>query len=114
MQLASGALEASAAHQHFSYLARGRYAEQLERWLALYPRERLLVLRFEDLVRDPLAVLNGTLGFLGLPPAGSVRLEARNTRRYPPLAEATAARLREYFEPHNARLEALLGQPMGW
>lgn len=113
-RLASGALEVSAEHQHFSYLARGRYAEQLERWLALYPRERLLALRFEDLVRDPLAVLNRTLGFLGLPPAGSVRLEARNTRRYPPLAEATARRLREYFEPHNARLEALLGHPMGW
>jgi len=113
-RLANGALEVSAAHQHFSYLARGRYAEQLERWLALYPRERLLVLRFEELVRDPLAVLNATLGFLGLDPAGSVRLEARNTRRYPPLAEATAARLRQYFEPHNARLEALLGCAMGW
>jgi hypothetical protein len=113
-QLANGALEVSTAHQHFSYLARGRYAEQLERWLALYPRERLLALRFEDLVRDPLAVLNATLGFLGLDPAGSVRLEARNTRRYPPLAESTAMRLREYFEPHNARLEALLGRAMGW
>jgi hypothetical protein len=100
-RLASGALEVSAEHQHFSYLARGRYAEQLERWLAHYPRERLLALRFEDLVRDPLAVLNRTLGFLGLPPAGSVRLEARNTRRYPPLAEATARRLREYFDPHE-------------
>ena len=27
-----------------SYVARGRYAEQLERWLALFPREQLLVL----------------------------------------------------------------------
>jgi hypothetical protein len=113
-RLARGTLDSSAAHQHFSYLARGRYAEQLERWLALYPRQQLLVQRFEDLVRDPLAVLNATLGFLGLDPAGSVRLEARNTRRYPPMAEGTAARLREYFEPHNARLEALLGRAMGW
>jgi hypothetical protein len=113
-RLASGALELSAMHQHCSYLARGRYAEQLERWYALYPRERVLVLRFEDLVHDPLAVLNRTLGFLGLPAAGSVRLEARNTRRYPPMAEATASRLREYFAPHNARLEKLLGRPLGW
>ena len=113
-KLASGSLEVSAAHQHFSYLARGRYAEQLERWLAFYPRERLLVQRFEDLVRDPLGVLNATLGYLGLERAGSLRLEARNTRRYPPMAEATAVRLREYFEPHNARLEALLGRDMDW
>ena len=36
----------SAEHQRFSYLARGRYAEQLERWLAFYPRERLHVAAF--------------------------------------------------------------------
>jgi len=113
-RLARGEIEISGAHQHFSYLARGRYAEQLERWLALFPREQLRVLRFEDLVRDPLGVLNDTLGFLGLPPAGSVRLEARNTRRYPPMNEATASRLREYFAPHSARLEALVGRSMDW
>ena len=113
-QLADGSLERSPAHQHYSYLARGRYAEQLERWFALFPRERFLVLRFEELARDPLAALNATLAFLGLPPATSVSLEARNTRRYPPMPEATAARLREYFEPYNRRLEALLGRPMGW
>jgi hypothetical protein len=113
-RLARGEVEVSGAHQHFTYLARGRYAEQLERWFALFPRERLLVLRFEDLVRDPLAVLNQTLAFLGLPAAGSVRLEARNTRRYPPMAEGTADRLRQYYAPHNARLEALLGRSMDW
>jgi len=112
--LADGRIECSAAHQHFSYLARGRYAEQLERWFARFPREQFLVLRFEDLARDPLAALNRTLGFLGLPPAQSVRSDARNTRRYVPMNEDTAGRLREYFAPHNRRLEALLGQPMGW
>jgi len=113
-RLADGTLERSPEHQHFSYLARGRYAEQLERWFAVVPRERFLVLRFEDLARDPLGVLNHALDFLGLPGAAAVSLEARNTRRYPPMAEATAARLREHFEPHNRRLEALLGRPLGW
>jgi hypothetical protein len=112
--LANGTLKASPAHQHFSYLARGRYAEQLERWFAVFPREQFLVLRFEELAREPLATLNRTLSFLGLPPAETVSLEARNTRRYPPLAQGTAARLREEFGPHVRRLEALLGEPMGW
>jgi hypothetical protein len=112
--LASGELARSHEHQRHSYLARGRYAEQLERWYGIYPRDRVHVVRFEDFVKEPLAGLNGTLAFLGLPPAASVKLEARNTRRYPPMAEATLARLREYFEPHNRRLEALLGRPMGW
>ena len=112
--LANGRIGRSAAHQHFSYLARGRYAEQLERWFARFPREQFLVLRFEDLAREPLVVLNRTLGFLGLPAAQSVRSDARNTRRYAPMGEDTAGRLREYFAPYNQRLEALLGQPMGW
>jgi hypothetical protein len=43
-----------------------------------------------------------------------VRLEARNSRRYPPMADGTASRLREYFAPHNARLEALLGRTLDW
>jgi hypothetical protein len=112
--LASGELARSQEHQRHSYLARGRYAEQLERWFGLYPRERVHVLRFEDFVKEPLAGLNGTLAFLGLPPAATVKLDARNTRRYPPMQEATMARLRAYFEPHNRRLEALLGRTFGW
>ncbi len=80
-RLAGGSLERSPDHQHFSYLARGRYAEQLERWFALFSR---------------------------------VDLEPRNTRKYPPMSESTAARLREYFEPHNRRLEELLGRSPGW
>jgi hypothetical protein len=113
-QLADGTLERSREHKRFSYLARGRYAEQLERWFELFPRERFLILRFEDLARDPRGVLNVTLGFLGLPPVESVSLEARNTRKYPPMSQDTAGRLREYFEPHNRRLESLLGQAIDW
>jgi hypothetical protein len=112
--LAQGSIAHSAEHQHFSYLARGRYAEQLERWFATFPREQFLILRFEELAREPLAVLNRTLGFLGLPPATTVSLEARHKRSYPPMAESTAARLREYFEPYNRNLETLLGRSMGW
>ena len=113
-RLGDGTLAHSREHQHFSYLARGRYAEQLDRWFAVFPRRQFLVLKFEELAREPLEALNATLDFLGLPRVASVSLEPRNTRKYPPLADATAARLREYFEPHNQRLEALLERPMRW
>ena len=113
-QLASGEIASSREHQLHSHLARGRYAEQLDRWFALYPRERVLVLRFEDFVGAPLAGLNRTLEFLGLPPMTALDLEARNTRKYPPMSDETAAKLRDYYAPHNRRLEALLGREMGW
>ena len=108
-RLARGEIRHSRAHQHFGYLARGRYAEQLERWWQVYPREQTLVLRFEDLAREPMSVLGRTLDFLGLPRVERVRLEARNVRKYPPMDPATSDRLRDYFAPHDARLQALLG-----
>ena len=49
------------------YLARSRYADQLEWWLEAFPRERLLLLRSEDLFADPAATLARTCSFLGLP-----------------------------------------------
>jgi hypothetical protein len=112
-RLAAGEIDRSTSHQYFSYLARGRYAEQLERWLQFYPREQMLVLGFEDLAREPLPVLNRTLDWLGLPGMASARLEPRNTRKYPPLDPATAERLRAYFAPYNAVLPTLGFEP-GW
>ncbi|HSE13923.1 MAG TPA: sulfotransferase [Rudaea sp.] len=113
-RLASCEIAASREHQIHSYVARGRYAEQLERWLQLYAREQLLVLRFEDLVKDPLETLNFTLAWLGLPPLRNAKLAPRNTRNYPPMKPETADRLKGYFEPWNRRLEELVGQEMGW
>jgi len=113
-RLANGEITASREHQIHSYVARGRYAEQLERWLALYPREQLLVLRFEDLVKDPLAVLNRTLAYVRLPAMTRASLEPRNSRNYPPMSTETERTLRETFAHENRRLEALLGEPMAW
>jgi hypothetical protein len=113
-RLARGEIQRSEAHQYFSYLARGRYAEQLEHWLNFYPREQLLILRFEELAADPLPVLNRSLGFLGLPLMQRAKLEPRNTRKYPPIETATAERLREYFAPHVVALEVLLDERMHW
>lgn len=53
-----------------SYLARGIYADQLRRWLCLFPREQLLVLRSEDFYANPAQSLKQTLAFLGVPPDG--------------------------------------------
>ncbi len=113
-RLAAGEIQSSREHQLHSYLARGRYAEQLERWMALYPREQLRVIRFETLVREPLATLNTTLEFLGLPALQSAQLEPRNTRKYPPMKPETVTSLRKYFATHNVRLEQLLGLELDW
>lgn len=48
------------------YLELGHYAPQLERYLALFPREQLEILFFEDLSRDPEAVTRRVWEFVGV------------------------------------------------
>jgi hypothetical protein len=49
-------------------LAQGLYARYLERYLACFPRQQLLVLAFDDLQRDPLAFARGLLEFIEVDP----------------------------------------------
>jgi Sulfotransferase domain len=66
-----------------TYVASGHYAEQLERYLRLFPREHLLVLRYEDLARSPGEVESALADFVGLDLAGA-ELPRANVRRPDP------------------------------
>lgn len=110
---------ASANHEpmtvfEFSYLARGRYAEQLERWFECFPRERMLVLFTDDLAADADGTANDVFSFLGLPEHHERERPEQNQRWYEPMAPETRADLERYFEPHDRRLEELLGRSVPW
>lgn len=61
------------------YLEMGHYAEQLRRYLRLFPDDRLRVLRFEALVREPSTILAELFSFLGVDPTrGETTLPRRN------------------------------------
>ena len=51
------------------YLEFGCYAAQLERWLARFERERIRIVLFEDLARDPAGLLHDLFAFLGVAPS---------------------------------------------
>jgi hypothetical protein len=114
-RLAADPTYRSDAHRLWSYTARGQYAEQLERWLAHYSREQLLVLRSEDLYERPAETHRRVLAFLELP-AAELDTYPRYTRRTSTaqMSEAARARLTTHFRPHNERLAALLGHDPGW
>lgn len=97
-----------------SYLYRSHYDEQVERWLGLFPRERFHVVRAEDLAATPEETLAGVHAFLGLPPHRQEGRQNLHTASYDPMADATRARLVEYFRPRNERLSTLLGFDVGW
>ena len=97
-----------------SYVARGCYAEHLERWLALFPREQLLVLMSDDLRDDPGNALSKAERFLGVPEWQPSSYPQENVRAYPPMSPATRDRLCAVFEPHDRRLEQLLDLELPW
>lgn len=101
-------------HDHHTYLARGRYVEHLRPWVENMPRDKLLVLRADDLFRASDEVFARTQRFLGLPAWSGVKLERYNSRKQPDIDPMTKARLYEYYRPYNQALYELLGEDFGW
>jgi len=97
-----------------TYKARGRYAEQLERWLAVFPREQLLVLPSDDLGSDPARAHAQVLEFLGASPQRLDFYPRVYEREYEPMNPETRERLAAEFEEPNRRLYELLGRDLGW
>jgi hypothetical protein len=97
-----------------TYVARGRYAEQLERWLAVFGRDRLLVVRTEDLGENPAETYASVLEFLGAPFHTFDEYPRVFERDYAPMDPAARAALAETFAEPNRRLEELLGRAFEW
>jgi hypothetical protein len=106
----------SKSHRWYSYMSRGRYFEQLQRWMQRYPRERLLIVSGDEYYRQPQAVFNQIFDFLNLP---NVQLAAHQPSTtaapgYPRMNPDTRARLVEQFRPLNAALYEFAGRDFGW
>lgn len=105
----------SHAHRHHAYLARGRYADQLDRLAAHLGRDRVLVLDSGDLFADPRPAFERLYAFLGLPAAGEVHLGRHNARpRTSPMPDRLRRALREHFAPWDERLRPWLGADPSW
>jgi hypothetical protein len=105
----------SFAHEKYSYLARGRYAEQIEVWQQHFDSSQLLILESGELFSETAAVFDRVLEFLDLPAWRPERFGNRFPGRYQdPMSESTRHRLTDYFAPHNERLYYLLGKRFEW
>lgn len=104
----------SAAHDFYSYRDRGVYLPQLERIHSSFERNRVLILRSEDLYTRSDAVFLEVCAFLGIRPTCIAQPERHGAVRRPPIAEPTEAMLRDFFRPHNASLYRYLGRDMDW
>ncbi len=97
-----------------TYAARGRYADQLESWLEVFPREQLLVVPSEDLGERPAETYAAVLAFLGAESHALPDYPRVFEREYQPMRPETRAALAATFAEPNRRLEQLLGRSLGW
>jgi len=105
---------ASFNHQRYTYMSRGRYAEQLKRWFDIFPEDRFLVLQSEAMFKGPQTVFDRVLAFLDLPPMELPDYDIFNPGGYPAMRDETRRFLSEHFEPHNEELFKLLGEKFDW
>lgn len=104
----------SFSHQHHSYVARGRYAEQIRRWQTWYPADRFLVIDAGEFFADPDAGYRRVLEFLGLPGRSLPEYRRLNAHTYGGMSDEAAAMLRSRFVEPNRQLVRLLGRELSW
>lgn len=104
----------STGWRKYAYVRRGLYAEQLQRWMSIFPREQFLVIKSEAFYEDPEQILHQTFAYLGLRPWVSQELKAYHLAEYSDMAPATRQRLLSFYEPHNRQLYEFLDRDLGW
>ncbi|WP_170861295.1 sulfotransferase [Geitlerinema sp. PCC 9228] len=96
-----------------SYLERGKYQEQLQRWFDLFPREQFLIFKSEDFFVDPQSVLKEIWQFLDLPEWYPEQY-SKYKQSYSSIDPQLREKLMDYFRPYNEKLYEYLGRDFGW
>ncbi|CAN5755607.1 hypothetical protein BH23ACT4_BH23ACT4_03050 [soil metagenome] len=105
--------------RRFSYLTRGDYAEQLQRWFDHYPRDRFLIVESEDFFSDPDRVLGKVLDFVGArrwspPEFRNYSYMERGAVGHEEVPAALRGVLDERFRQSNKNLRELIDTDLEW
>jgi len=100
-------------HQHFSYLSRGIYISQLERWMNLFPTKQILIIKSEDFFSEPQLTIENVFNFLNVPLI-KIDFNKPNIFNHDKMGSSTKEYLEEYFKPHNQSLYKFLNRDFSW
>ena len=101
---------------NFTYLKRGLYAEQLERYFNFFDKNQILIIKSENFFTNPGRAMIPVCRFLGIDHNFSFTdLKPRNTgKNKKPVAPEVRKYLEDYYSDQNQRLFSLLGNNLGW
>jgi hypothetical protein len=100
-------------HQRYSYISRGKYAEQLDLWMKFFPREQFYIETAERFFREPQIVCSEIFDFLKLPSATISTTKRHNPGNYDAISESDKIWLTDFFRQLNAELEESYGVNIG-
>jgi hypothetical protein len=101
-------------HLHYSYLARGRYIEQLQKWFAIFPRGQMLILASEEIYTSPAIAYRKAIEFLGLSAWEPNDFKVYKQGVYEEMPVSTRNHLIEYYRPYNQKLYDYLNRKFDW
>lgn len=90
------------------------YYYHLQRWLAHFSPEQLLVVRSEDLFCAPEQTLGRLCETLDISPPPAQAYQPHNAGQYGSISEAMCQRLFDFYQPHTHKLETLLDRSFDW
>jgi len=98
-------------HLHYSYLRRGFYGSQIQKWFDFFDRKQFLFLRYEDFFSDPKSGLEKVFNFLECDMNGletNLHFQKYNSGCYKSSINVNfRTRLEKIFEADNLLLEEL-------
>lgn len=103
------------AFRRYGYVKKGHYADYLQKWFEIFPKERIFIVRSEDFFgAEALDVYCQAQEFLGLPIWKQISFKNANPGMYQDMLPETRQKLTEYYQPHNQRLYDLVGRDFAW
>ena len=94
--------------EHYVGLQTSMYYYLIVPWLNVFPRERFLFLRTEDLARDKSLTMLKVWNFLNLDPLPQTKEVFAKTNKHAEFPGPTKELLDSFFQPHNELLANLL------
>lgn len=104
----------SFAYEHFTYVTRGLYADQLKKWFEYFDRDQLLILESEELKTSPSVVLSEVAEFLSIPKWQPNVSEVHNPGGTYTASDDIVEWLQSRFLEPNRQLRELLGRDFSW
>ncbi len=95
-------------------LGEGIYVYKVKRWLSLFPREQLLILKSEDFYANTANVMKQVFDFLGLEFYESINYTKYNFGHYKPIEQDLRLKLSKFYQVYNQKLEDLLKRKFDW